>query len=52
MKKFAWYIFDNHIKTKIPLINILTIKKDLIIISVLNKIGVCKIMIPLILLFL
>ena len=26
IKKFAWYVFDNVIKTKIPLINALIIK--------------------------
>ena len=52
IKKFAWYIFDTVIKTKVALIKLWIIKKELIIISMLQKIGVCKIMIPLILLFL
>jgi len=45
-------VFDNVIKTKMPLINALTIKKEIIIVSMLNKIGISKLMIPLILLFL
>lgn len=35
-----------------PLINALIIKKEIVIVSMLNQIGVCKFMIPLILLFL
>jgi hypothetical protein len=45
-------VFDNVIKTKIPLINALIIKKEIIIVSMLNKIGISKFVIPLILLFL
>ena len=52
MKKFAWYVFDMVVKTKIPLINALIIKKEIILIALLEKIAVSKIMIPLILLFL
>jgi hypothetical protein len=40
------------IKTKIPLINALIIKKEIILIALLEKIAVSKFMIPLILLFL
>jgi len=45
-------VFDNVIKTKIPLINALIIKKEIIIVSMLQKIGFTELMIPLILLFL
>ena len=51
LKKFACFVYDT-IKTELPLINILIIKKEIIIVSILNKVGVSKLVIPLILLFL
>ena len=51
LKKIARLVYDT-IKTELPLINILIIKKEIIIVSILNKVGVSKLVIPLILLFL
>jgi hypothetical protein len=44
-------MFDSTI-SQMPLINALIIQKEIVIVSMLSKIGVCKFMIPLILLFL